>query len=638
MDWPFDDQVETGSWQKFRAEGFKNYAYGCVYEGDKVRDGVPLGGLGTGYITLEGNGNWGNCTIFNEFLKPRQIGLPVFNLLREVKSIKYWGHFPFADLIGEISPSLRLGIRAFSPFALGDSASSNIPTVLFKIYLKNSGDKTARGEIIPQFVQGEGHCFLPEKMDYSIPPGETGVFKFVLVWFYPYFKDTSGEPHQHNYSFRFRDWREVAKYAQDNFDSLLEKSLAWQEEIYSSEYPAWLKDALVNGLYSLAKNTLWVKSSRPDNWYPDMGFFSHSESFTGCPISETMVCRIHGHFPILLFFPELEYSTLLGFKHFQLNNGEIPFCFGTGNSLRAPLFQCQHPLNSGQYVQMVYLYYLRTKDRKFLREFYPSVKKAIQYLKTLDYDEDGLVNEHPHALEGEIWPANQFYDIWSWYGTSAYVAGIGLASFLCAERIASLCGDKKFAEECAQVIEKGLKSFEEKLWNGEYYRLYNDEGKRGVSEICLANQLMGEWCARVAGMELFPPSRVKKALQSIKKLNFPLTEYGLVNAANPDGTPAVSRKDNDPNDHARQIFVGENLCAAMTFIYLGEKEQGMEIAKRVYEAVAFKHSPWNQHCLINAHDGTPVWGSDYYSNMAIWALPMALGTVKLPQAHVRHGA
>ena len=623
MDLPFEENI-MGCWEKFRADGFRNYACGCVWEGKNVKEGVPLGGLGTGYVTMQGNGSFGKCTIFNEFLKPREINLPSFNLLKKAKKIKYWGHFPFADITAETNHNLKFGIRAFSPFILKDSFSSNIPAILFKIYLKNSGKKIIKGEIIPEFISQEGNCFLPEKIIYSLAPLETKCFKFVLAWYYPYFKDSGGEPHKHHYSFRFKKLEEVIKYCFDNFDLLMEKSINWQEKIYSLDYPIWLKDALINGLYSLAKNTLWVKSERPDSWYPEIGFFSHSESFTGCPISETMVCRMHGHFPSLLFFPELEYSTLFAFKHYQLTSGEIPFCFGSGNSLRDPRFQCQHPLNSAEYIQMVYQYYLRTKDEKFLKEFYPSVKKAIEYIKTLDYDQDGLINEHSHALENDLWPANQFYDIWPWYGTSAYVSGIGLASFLCAEKIAYLCNDKKFALDCRKFLKKGKKSFEKKLWNGNYYRLYNDE-KKGISEVCLANQLMGEWCARIVGEKnLFPFSHLKKSLNSIRKLNFSLTDYGLINGVNPDGTFALCRKDDDPNDHSKQIFVGENLCAAMTFIYLGEKNLGMEIAKRIYEAVAFKYSCWNQHCLINAKDGSPVWGSDYYSNMVIWALPVVL--------------
>ncbi|MCW4019722.1 MAG: hypothetical protein NWF14_00615, partial [Candidatus Bathyarchaeota archaeon] len=73
------------------------------------------------------------------------------------------------------------------------------------------------------------------------------------------------------------------------------------------------------------------------------------------------------------------------------------------------------------------------------------------------------------------------------------------------------------------------------------------------------------------------------------------------------------------------IFIGENLCAAMTFMYHNRRDIGLEIARRLYEAIAQKScSPWNQHCLINAETGLPVWGDDYYSNLVIWAVPMAI--------------
>jgi len=63
----------------------------------------------------------------------------------------------------------------------------------------------------------------------------------------------------------------------------------------------------------------------------------------------------------------------------------------------------------------------------------------------------------------------------------------------------------------------------------------------------------------------------------------------------------------------------------MTFLYHGRREVGLEIARRMYEAVAVKtRSPWNQRCLLNGETGLPQWGDDYYSNMVIWALPMAL--------------
>ena len=105
--------------------------------------------------------------------------------------------------------------------------------------------------------------------------------------------------------------------------------------------------------------------------------------------------------------------------------------------MRDPRYHCQHPLNSGQYAQMIYRLYLRTGDRDLLAHFYDSAKRAIRYQHSLDDDGDGLVNDQAHVQPTELWPANQFYDIWPWWGTSAYVAGTWLATLSCGEAMAN---------------------------------------------------------------------------------------------------------------------------------------------------------------------------------------------------------
>ena len=334
---------------------------------------------------------------------------------------------------------------------------------------------------------------------------------------------------------------------------------------------------------------------------------------------------MHGHFPLLFFFPELEATTLAAFRHFQISDGEIPFCFGMPTSMRDPRYHCQHPLNSGQYAQMVYQLYLRTRDRDELRRFYGSAQRAIRYQYSLDDDGCGLVHDQPHTRPGEAWPANQFYDVWPWQGTSSYVAGTWLATLAAGKALAAAAGDAEFARECSSRLERAQRAFNEKLWNGSYYRLWNDAGAHQTSEIVLANQLMAEWCARVAGLPgLLPPERVGAALDTIERLNMPATAYGLINGVTPEGKP-FDTKLNPGGDHARNIFVGENLCAAMTFVYHDRRDTGLEIARRLYDALAVKtRSPWNQRCLLNGETGLPQWGDDYYSNLVIWALPMAL--------------
>jgi non-lysosomal glucosylceramidase len=294
-------------------------------------------------------------------------------------------------------------------------------------------------------------------------------------------------------------------------------------------------------------------------------------------------------------------------------------------SMRDPRYHCQHPLNSGQYAQMIYRLYQRTGDHHQLARFYDSAKRAIRYQFSLDDDGDGLVNDQAHVSPGEHWPANQFYDIWPWWGTSAYVAGTWLATLACGMALAMEMDDDEFANECNEWLNRGLTAYHDKLWTGEYYRLWNDPANNQCSDVSLGNQLMAQWCLKVMGLpDVLPAARVQSALQTVTRLNMAATAYGLVNGVTPEGQRFDAGWAQE-GDHAKHTFVGENLCAAMTFIYHGQQEVGLEIARRIYEAIALKtRSPWNQRCLISSETGLPVWGDDYYSNLVIWALPMAL--------------
>jgi len=468
-----------------------------------------------------------------------------------------------------------------------------------------------------------------------VPAGDSVRVRIAIAWYVPEWRDSSREPHVHRYGQRFVDAEDVATSALATFDATLNQILAWQGAVYDSGYPDWVKDWLIQSLYSLTKNTVWIARTRKDEWWGEDGWFTHNESHTGCPITETMVCRMHGHFPTLFFFPELEASTLDAFRHFQISDGEIPFSYGMQTSMRDPRYHCQHPLNSGQYAQMILRQYLRTGDQEQLAYFYGSAKRAINYQFSLDDDDDGLVNDQPHLKPGEHWPANQFYDVWPWWGTSAYVAGTWLATLACGKRLAEEAGDSGFAATCDGWLQRGLASYEQKLWNGEYYRLWNDPENHRVSEVSLGNQLMVQWCTKVVGLpDLLQAERIDSALRAVERLNVTTTQYGLVNGVTPDGERFDSGRGPaaNGNDHAKQTFVGEGLCAAMTQIYHGRGDIGAGIARQIYESIMVtSRSPWNQRCLIDSETGLPVWGDDYYSNLVVWALPMALSSMSVAE-------
>lgn len=664
--WPFTPTPVLNTLTLVAVDGFAESVPAVAYTGAHLDGGLPLGGLGTGYFTLEGTGKIGHVSIFNDIVPPRNDFRDWLVLIageRELPlssaTITYCGHFPVADLVADFPQSdLSAGIRAFSPFIPGNSAASNVPVALFEVEIANAGSEPVEvrvrvepprppdGDVEAIAVRGQregdpGWAFGAPENEWAhvtsdpiaIAAGEHQRFRVSIGWYLPDWRDSSREPHVHRYGQRFSSAGEVADSALAAYDDTLAAIVGWQSAIYTSDYPDWVKDWLVQSLYSLTKNAVWIAKTRKDEWWGEDGWFTHNESHTGCPITETMVCRMHGHFPTLFFFPDLEASTLDAFRHFQISDGEIPFSYGMHTSMRDPRYHCQHPLNSGQYAQMIYRQFLRTGDRDQLAAFYPSVKAAIRYQYTLDDDGDGLVNDQAHLKPGQHWPANQFYDVWPWWGTSAYVAGTWLATLAAGKALAEAMSDDDFASEVSDWYDRGLASYEDKLWNGEYYRLWNDPENNRISEVSLGNQLMAQWCVKIAGLpNVLPEPRIQSALGAVERLNVAATRFGLVNGVTPDGErfDAGHRSVAEGNDHARQTFVGEGLCASMTQIYHGREDLGAEMARRIYEAVVIvSRTPWKQYCLFDSATGLPVWGQDYYSNLAVWALPMALSSMDI---------
>jgi uncharacterized protein (DUF608 family) len=437
----------------------------------------------------------------------------------------------------------------------------------------------------------------------TVPPGRHTDVDFALAWYFPHLRDSDGNEVGRHYATRFASAEEVLDYATQHRERLRRETIAWQDELYGADVPAWLKDACVNGLYSLARNTWWIADGR----------FAHSESFTGCPIMETIVCRFNGAWPIALFWPHLEQNTLSQFARFQNEQGAIPFAFGPGERMDSPYYETQKSLDTSEWLLMVYRHLHWNPDPEYLGEVYPHVKRAVRYAETLDTDGDHLINE----------VSMQYYDVWQFHGTSCYVASIWLAGLKAAERMAHGAGDFAFAGECREWFEAGRASFGRKLWNGSYYRLYNEPETGQVSEVCLGNQLAGQWFAYAVGLgELLPREHIVSAIDSVLRLNGASTPYGVANGCNPDGTRPAGA-------HSDCISPGETFNFAATAIHAGRADEGLEQAREACSNVALlQKTPWNICFNFSAADGRMIWGQNYYSNMGIWTVLMALADVR----------
>lgn len=448
----------------------------------------------------------------------------------------------------------------------------------------------------------------------TLEPSEEAEIVFGLAWHFPYWTSSDGEQLRHRYALKHEDAGQVLGAALPASSDIERRILRWQNAIYASHAPALLKDAVINGLYILPRNSWWTADGR----------FFQSESFTGCPITETFVCRFYGSYPLALMFPECERATMRSIAGAQAESGEIPFGFGSPTGSRSPYYHVQHPIVSSEYALVAWRNHMMWQDTAWLQEMYPSVQKALRFAMTLDKDGDGCINEDPGNEKG--FPANQYYDIWPWWGTSAYTGGIWLAALRAGEEMAKLCGDTAFAQELRDWFGRAQKAYEDKLWTGSHYRLYNWPEKKRKSDTSLTNALCGQWFAYSTGLgEILPKERVLATVDNVFARNVPATAFGAVNGVKTDGSP-----DKTFADHSAVVTIGEvwAFCAMTAFV--GRQQEAVKLFETSYENILLnQRTPWNIPWSLDPDTGAIKWGINYYSNPCVWTLLQAVdpGTI-----------
>jgi uncharacterized protein (DUF608 family) len=194
-------------WQVFPAAGYSAPVTGIIYrsrqgpwdyfsaeERPRPVSGVPLGGIDTGGLYLEGAGTFGYSSIFNHYCPPggpvnlpylgigmggrvwvlatgqtktyamnNQPGLgPPFEFSEPLgvflaEAIDYWGHYPIVDMHYKTGAPVSVGLRAWSPFIPGDSKTSNTPGAVFEIHVKNPTTTRQAGTLAFSFPGFDEH-------------------------------------------------------------------------------------------------------------------------------------------------------------------------------------------------------------------------------------------------------------------------------------------------------------------------------------------------------------------------------------------------------------------------------------------------------------------------------------------------
>jgi len=192
----FPADLPAAKWQEFRAVGYSNPVTGIIYRNapsfigfeDRPRpvSGVPLGGIDTGGLYLEGFGTFGYSSIFNNYVPPGGplnrpfLGIgtggqthvlttgqtknyagrnrsslgPVLSFAGATgtaKTIDYWGHYPIVDMQYKTGAPVEVSLRAWAPFIPGDAKTSNTPGAVFEIHLTNNGSSRQAGTLAFSF-------------------------------------------------------------------------------------------------------------------------------------------------------------------------------------------------------------------------------------------------------------------------------------------------------------------------------------------------------------------------------------------------------------------------------------------------------------------------------------------------------
>jgi uncharacterized protein (DUF608 family) len=488
-------------------------------------------------------------------------------------------------------------------------------------------------------------------VDFALSPGETMTLRFALTWCAPTWNgggyNWAGAPrtYRHMYARHYPDPMAALRRLAVEHESLLARVLAWQQVVYAeTALPVWLRESLVNVLHLITEDGLWAQAGEgvPAWVEPADGLFGMNESPRGCPQTECLPNTFYGNQPLVYFFPPLALSTLRGYRGFQFADGAPTWSFGGCTTGTPPAdFACasrgyQFATNGISLVAMVDRYLMCHGDAARIAEFFPMVARCTEWTvglcTTAGYGLGERVIAMPSPDSGEDPPREWFEaDYPGWYGLTAHVGLLHLAQLRLAERLARQAGEPAFADRCAAWAAAGSAALEEHLWQGTHYTNCLDPLSGRRSDLVFGFQLDGEWIAAHHGLgPLVPRSHLEATLATVRRCNVGLTQYGAVNYARVDGTPREAARPGTWDYGAYSSFPAEVAMLAMNYMYAGQRDFGLELARRTWDSLICRQGcSWEQpnRTRGNTDEGAPDDANgwvDYFQCMNLWCLPAAL--------------
>ncbi|GAB4195823.1 MAG: hypothetical protein OHK0022_12850 [Roseiflexaceae bacterium] len=478
--------------------------------------------------------------------------------------------------------------------------------------LPNIDDTEARHQTDPQTGERRAleRMLSSVAVTHTLAPGEAGTATFLTSWHFPNSYSANHGPEAPRerlgayYERSFDSAGAVVRAVGAQLPDLEGRTRAFSDAFYDSSLPSFVLDQVGSQL-----NTLITSS-----WLTRAGEFGVQEGMTAeqfwGPLA-TIDVGLYGGVSLLALFPELDRAALRAHRQIQRPSGEI--CHGLDRHFR---HHDAHESRGGR-VDLPAQYAIQTlrnalwcDDRAFLSEIWPSATAALEYaLRERDEDGDGIPD-----MRGIM----SSYDNFPMHGASSYVGSLWLSALSHAASAAAVLGDHAAEGRYRALLEQARQQFEARLWNGSYYRLWNDQGgpHGGQDEGCLTDQLLGQWCNDLLGLgDLVAPERRRQALRSIIAHSYD-HEYGLRNCRWPSDDWLHEVAPDIWYDQANTSWTGVALAFAAQLIGAGMVAEGLAVVETVDQrqrraGLFFDHQEWGGH---------------YYRPLSAWSiLNAALG-------------
>jgi uncharacterized protein (DUF608 family) len=440
----------------------------------------------------------------------------------------------------------------------------------------------------------------------ALKPGEQRTATFVIAWHFP---NVQRFQHFGNlYNRRWFDAMGVARYVAENIEPLWEWTRLYHETLYQSNLPEEFLDAMTSQSCILRGPTCF--------WSEDGYFGGFEGSYGCCPLNCTHVWNYAQSHARL--FPEvgrnMRISNFITFLH---PSGETSHrehsphnAFVDGHCACIVAALREHQLSP---------------DRGFLETIWPGVKKAVDWLiEAIDKDRDGLPAGHQ----------------WNTYdtavsGPNTFIGSQYLSALAAGTRMAHIMNDGEAAARWRAVLEVGKRNQNEKLWNGEYYiQIPEPRPARDYNNGCHADQLLGQWWAHMLDLGyLYPPDRVRGALEAVMKHNFRRTFHGFKQDPrryvldDEGGLLICTWPHNDrPKSfilYADEVWTGIEYSTAGAMIYEGL----IEPARQIVRTARSRYDGRERRDLNSGPGGNPFndleCGKFYARAMSSWSLLLA---------------